>query len=771
MIIKRSLRAQMQTLKRCKAQDPADSVGGGGKGYLLRNTKRHRGGGANRFPFEFLGGLPVTVGIPYTSFDVMEPVSGEEMEPSCCTGGLGDCCGASWTRRRSRSPVLRTRRRRPLELPSRLCDSGLIGSTSGNEGNTIGDDLIMDSMSLENSALFEEDCYRACRNIKVMKRSLSCSNLTYLHEVSEQDEEIAQPALDYSNGQPRCLTEFFSMSTTWEEALDETELSEDFRRPKEFALGDVVWAKKGKSYPAWPAVIINPKHKASKSIPESHITMDICVMFFGCRGCGDGKQKYAFVKQEMVFPFIDYMDRFQGQTELYKSKPSDLRLAIEEAFMAEHGFTSMALDSEGMTMLQAHPNCVVPGEYQEATGSNEFQPQHSWLKRSCGICRKPLCQTDYQSLVSCGGCQTWIHAKCAKTYIKQGLDDGDYYCAECKLKPNFDFSDTEKKNVQNRYYECSLQESQPEKIPVCCYGMDGIYLPEQHMVVCHCPSCKGKKSTPSEWERHTGSRSKNWKTSVKVKSTMTPLGKWLGHHLADTTSANIGKRLPLTERKQKLVASLLERYEPVYTKWTTERCAICRWIEDWDYNKIIICIRCQVAVHQECYGVRGELDFTSWVCRACETPEQKQECCLCPVKGGALKPTDVDSLWVHVTCAWFQPGVSFASDETMEPAVGILNIPLQSFMKICVICKQKHGSCTQCCRCSTYYHAMCASRAGYRMELHCFERNGIPTTKKLSFCSFHRAPNPDTVLVIHTPLGVFSAKDCLRIPTRNLAQD
>lgn len=54
------------------------------------------------------------------------------------------------------------------------------------------------------------------------------------------------------------------------------------------------------------------------------------------------------------------------------------------------------------------------------------------------------------------------------------------------------------------------------------------------------------------------------------------------------------------------------------------------------------------------------------------------------VIGGALKPTDIDSLWVHVTCAWFQPQVSFASDETMEPAVGILNIAPITFRKVSI---------------------------------------------------------------------------------------
>ena len=43
--------------------------------------------------------------------------------------------------------------------------------------------------------------------------------------------------------------------------------------------------------------------------------------------------------------------------------------------------------------------------------------------------------------------------------------------------------------------------------------------------------------------------------------------------------------------------------------------------------------RCQIAVHQECYGARNVRDFTSWVCRACETPDVERECCLCPVKG------------------------------------------------------------------------------------------------------------------------------------------
>ena len=50
--------------------------------------------------------------------------------------------------------------------------------------------------------------------------------------------------------------------------------------------------------------------------------------------------------------------------------------------------------------------------------------------------------------------------------------------------------------------------------------------------------------------------------------------------------------------------------------------------------------------------------------------------------GGALKPTDIDNLWVHVICAWFRPEVAFVSDEKMEPATGLLRIPPDSFVKV-----------------------------------------------------------------------------------------
>ncbi|XP_030489203.2 histone-lysine N-methyltransferase ATX3 [Cannabis sativa] len=570
----------------------------------------------------------------------------------------------------------------------------------------------------------------------------------------------------------------------------------DVYRPEDFALGDIVWAKCGRSYPAWPAVVIDPLIQAPEAVLRCCVPNAMCVMFYGFSK--NGKQRdYGWVKQGMIFPFSEFMDRFRSQTQLYKSKPSEFQMAIEEALLAESGFQNTPYGSDKITCSEGYPY-----EIQGATTSNQNVENYSqnqeayhkdarpcdgcglslickamknkkgasWktqflckhcakLKKSkqyCGICKKIWHHSDGGNWVCCDGCNVWVHAECDKISGKllKDLEHSDYYCPECKGRSNCELTDVERCQPQVNSVKDNKQTVTPEKILVVCNGMEGMYIPEFHLVMCKCGSCGSKKQTLSEWEKHTGCRAKKWKYSVKVKSTMLPLEKWITEYSTHGVD-------PLKLDKHQLLTFLQETYEPVIAKWTTERCAICRWVEDWDYNKIIICNRCQMAVHQECYGAKHVQDFTSWVCRACETPDVKRECCLCPVKGGALKPTDVEALWTHVTCAWFRPEVAFLNHEKMEPAIGILRIPATSFLKTCVICKQSHGSCTQCCKCSTHFHAMCASRAGYSMELDCFERNGEQITRKSIYCAEHRTPNPNAVVVIRSPAGTFAARSFL----------
>ncbi|CAO2199578.1 unnamed protein product [Urochloa humidicola] len=638
----------------------------------------------------------------------------------------------------------------------------------------------------ETPAATDAEVYRACRNIN---KSGSCggaasgSVLTSVSNAGSDGGAAGNGGMEERPAVVECKPK-----------REGGEKKEDFFWPEDFVLGDVVWAKSGKKCPAWPALVIDPLMHAPEVVLNSCVAGALCVMFFGYSGGGQNRD-YGWVKQGMIFPFVDYLDRFQGQP-LYKLRPSKFRAAIEEAFLAERGFFDLETDgvcsprksvndqpdpdgfqeeaasnneqecqSEAQVVGKSAPCCDSCGNRLPSKGSKKKKQEGEQLlckhcekllqsKQYCGICRKIWHHTDGGNWVCCDECQIWVHVECDLTCNNmEDLENTDYFCPDCKSKRKPVVA-TEKKNASNSS-ECAStsKEKLTGMIPVCCNGEEALYVPEKHMILCKCKSCKQRMMSLNEWEKHTGSRKKNWKMSIKLKSTGEPL-----INLLDDIPGGVAKSCTPGIKKEELLQLQANAYSPVCAKWTTERCAVCRWVEDWDYNKIIICNRCQIAVHQECYGARAVQDLTTWLCRACESTQRKRECCLCPIKGGALKPTDIDGLWVHVTCAWFQPKVSFPVEETMEPAMGILSIPAEYFKKSCVICKQMHGACTQCYKCSTYYHAMCASRAGYRMELQYSERNGRQITKMVSYCNLHSTPDPDNVLIVKTPEGVFSTK-------------
>ncbi|GKU89098.1 hypothetical protein SLEP1_g3287 [Rubroshorea leprosula] len=830
MIIKRNLKSQMPSLKRCKlsssGREDEDNSG----------TVRKKRKVDKYYPLNLLGEVAAGI-IPVNLHGILGAkgiAASWCTEVSCSPGEVESKSkgsnSAKAKKEAARPPLVRTSRGRVQVLPSRFNDSVMENwkkeSKTGSRDYSFDDDTECKKdkptlktpkickQNIKNRGNEEKNGFRGRKyatlrekdeevgysySFDVKKYSTSRSSLTSVHEQLVEDPNVE---IVHLMGKKQVLKE-------------SGERKDGLYGPEDFYSGDIVWAKPAKREPFWPAIVIDPMTQAPELVLRSCIPEAACVMFFGHSG-KENQRDYAWVRRGMIFPFMDFADRFQEQPETDSCNHSGFQMAIEEAFLAEQGFTEKLI--QDINIAAGNPTYDESAHRwsQEATGSNQYQDHHSpnqilyWKykdlrpcevcgtslpfkmtkkmkasaplgqflcktcarltksKHYCGICKKIWNNSDSGSWVRCDGCKVWVHAECDKISTNHFKDLGgtDYYCPTCKAKFNFELSDSEKGQQKAKSNRNNSQPTLPNKVTVICSGIEGVYFPSLHSVVCKCGSCGTGKLALSEWERHTGSRERNWKISVKVKDSMLPLEQWMlqlaEYHANATASVKPPKRPSIKERKQKLLAFLQEKYEPVYAKWTTERCAVCRWVEDWDYNKIIICNRCQIAVHQECYGVRNVRDFTSWVCKACEKPDVTQECCLCPVKGGALKPTDVETLWVHVTCAWFQPEVSFASDEKMEPALGILSIPSNSFVKICVICKQIHGSCTQCCKCSTYFHAMCASRAGYRMELHCLEKNGRQITKMISYCAYHRAPNPDTVLIIQTPLGVFSAKSLLQ---------
>ncbi|KAI8996016.1 hypothetical protein BC832DRAFT_309143 [Gaertneriomyces semiglobifer] len=198
-------------------------------------------------------------------------------------------------------------------------------------------------------------------------------------------------------------------------------------------------------------------------------------------------------------------------------------------------------------------------------------------------------------------------------------------------------------------------------------------------------------------------------------------------------------------------------------------CAVCDDGECDNANAIVFCDGCNIAVHQDCYGI-PYIPEGQWLCRKCMlSPHKPVNCVLCPHEDGAFKQTSGQG-WAHLLCAMWIPECGIGNYSLMEPIVDIDKIPKSRWRLQCYLCHKKGGAPIQCTHrnCYSAFHPTCARKAKLYMRmqgLYGAEHNSFKV-----FCDKHTPPAYKEEIDVETTVQEFQ-KEMLEKSVRQLVHE
>ncbi|GLA03432.1 nuA3 HAT complex component nto1 [Aspergillus niger] len=222
--------------------------------------------------------------------------------------------------------------------------------------------------------------------------------------------------------------------------------------------------------------------------------------------------------------------------------------------------------------------------------------------------------------------------------------------------------------------------------------------------------------------------------------TMTKIEKeW---HILEKRIPKPNPKPPQTQRPRSSSAAAVNG-ETAPGEEQDSKCAICDDGDCENSNAIVFCDGCDLAVHQECYGVPF-IPEGQWLCRKCQLIGRGSvNCIFCPNTEGAFKQT-TSSKWSHLLCAIWIPEVSIGNPSLMEPITDVEKVPRSRWKLHCYICRQRMGASIQCSNknCFVAFHVTCARRAQLYLKMK--SGHGTPAVMDShllkAFCDKHVPP-------------------------------